>query len=120
MTHSYKAAGFLLSLAATLSALPSQAEDITRQQAEALMQQCQTERQQNLAPLKTQAIDDCVNVKNKDRAYCERYYQDMGEKYADGRKGPGMFWSLPVCEKAIKAEKYFKQNPGKKTYKTSE
>ena len=80
-----------------------------------LMQKCQSERERNIAPLKEQAIDDCVNKKRKDQDYCERYYRNYGVGNARGTQ-PGMFWGLPVCEKAVTAQKYFKMNPGKQVY----
>jgi hypothetical protein len=94
---------------------PAVAEEITRQGAEALMQQCQSERQENIAPLKAQAIDDCINKQRRDREHCEQHNRNYGERTAGGRL-PGMFWGLPVCENAVAAEKYFRMNPGRQVY----
>ena len=70
------------------------AEDITRQRAEELLQECQSERARNIAPLREQAIDECINKKQKDRDYCERYYRNYGETTASGTRR-GMYWNLP-------------------------
>jgi len=91
------------------------AEDITRQQAEGLMRECQSERARNIAPLKQQAINDCINKQKKDKDYCETYNRDFGEGPAGGANR-GMFWGLPACEKAFNVEKYFRMNPGKEVY----
>jgi len=91
------------------------AEEITRQQLEELKQQCQSERERNIAPLKEQAIEDCINKEQKEQDYCGRYYRNLGEGPAGGTP-PGLFWGLPVCDRAFKAEKYFRMNPGKDVY----
>ena len=91
------------------------AADISRQEAEALMAECQSQRQQHIAPHKEKAIDDCINKQRRDKEYCERFYRSYGERTAGGTQ-PGMYWGLPVCEKAVEAERYFSMNPRKNTY----
>ena len=86
------------------------AGDIDRAGAEALMADSQRQRAENIAPLKEQAIEDCVARNVKDREACERYNQNYGERTRGGT-GPGMFWDLPVCQDAVAAEKYFQMNP---------
>ena len=93
----------------------SYAEEITRQGAEQLLQECQHQRQQQIAPLKQQEIEGCINNGRGDREYCERYNRDFGEGSAGGVPR-GMFWNLPECEAWWAADKYFKVNPGSKTY----
>ena len=65
--------------------------------------------------LKEQAINDCINKQRKNKDYCERYYRNFGEG-PSGRTKHGMFWGLPVCDQAFKAEKYFRMNPSKQVY----
>ena len=91
------------------------AEEITREGAEQLLQECQYQRQRNIAPLKDQAIEDCVNKRSGDREYCERYNRNFGERTAGGTQR-GLFWNLPECEAWWAADKYFKMNPSSKTY----
>lgn len=86
------------------------AETIDRAQAEGLMAGCRKLRQEKIAPLKAQAIDDCVTKEEKDAEYCERYYRNYGETTTGGAR-QGMFWDLPQCRKAIEADKYFKMYP---------
>jgi hypothetical protein len=91
------------------------AEEITRAGAEQLLQQCQNQRQQHIAPLKEQEIENCINKGRGDREYCERYNKSFGEGMAGGIQ-QGMFWSLPECEAWWAADKYFKMNPRSQTY----
>ena len=106
---------FTVCLVCALVSSFSFAEEITRQQLEELKQECQSERERNIEPLKEQAIEDCINSDGKEQDYCERYYRNLGEGPAGGTQ-PGLFWGLPVCERAFKAEKYFRMNPGKEVY----
>ena len=89
--------------------------EITRSQAEELLQQCQAQRQENIAPLKQEAIEDCVTRQRRDRAYCERFNQNYGERTVTGAQR-GMFWDLPVCMQAVDAQNYFKRYPSRQVY----
>ena len=91
------------------------AQDITRDQAQQLLAQCETERAEKIAPLKAQAIKDCVESQRKAQDDCERHNRNYGQRTAAGT-GPGMFWELPVCEQAIKLERYFMLYPGRQVY----
>jgi len=91
------------------------AKEIDRAEAEALMAECQRQRAEKIAPLKKQAVEDCVARNLRDRESCERYNRNYGERTHGGTR-PGMFWNLPVCEEAIAAEKYFKMNPGREMF----
>lgn len=108
----------VLGVTALSFSLPLIAAEITREQAVDLMTECQAQRQQEIAPLKAQAIDDCINVKRKDKDYCERFNENFGEnrRTANGVR-PGLFWDLPVCEEAMAAKRYFRQNPSRNVYK---
>ena len=90
-------------------------ENISRDSVDDLLQECQRQRQENIAPMKAQAIDDCVNMDRKDPEYCERYYRNYGERTHGGTR-PGMFWNLPECEKAVAADQYFKMHPAANEY----
>lgn len=96
------------------------AREISAEQAPGLMEECQQQRQQQIAPLKAQAIDDCINVQRKDEAYCERFNATYGQggTTASGGRRPGMFWDLPICEEAMAAKRYFRQNPDRRTFNT--
>ena len=91
------------------------AVEISRQQAEALMLNCQLQREQQIKPLRQQAIEDCITAQTGDREQCERRHRAFGARPASGKE-PGLFWELPLCEIAIAAERFFKTNPGREVY----
>ena len=93
-------------------------EEITRDGALELMEECQKQRKENIAPLREQAIEDCVTNKRRDREQCERFNRTFGNARprAGGGMIPGMFWEIPVCEQAVAAEEYFKMNPSRRVY----
>lgn len=90
-------------------------EDITRQQAAELMEECRAQRQLSIEPLRKQAIDDCINRQLRDEAYCERFHRNFGERSPTGTV-QAMFWDLPICEQAVAADNYFKKYPGRRVY----
>ena len=94
------------------------AKEITRGDALELMETCQTQRQENIAPLREQAIEDCVTRQGRDREHCESFNRTFGNarRRGNGTMIPGMFWDLPVCEKAVAAERYFRMNPSSRVY----
>jgi len=67
---------------------------LRRDEAESLMQECQRQRQLNIAPLKEQAIEDCVNKQRRDCEYCKRHNRNFGERRAGGTLH-GMFLGAP-------------------------
>ena len=109
---------FLIGLATLILSGAAFAEEITPDGALELMEECQKQREENIAPLREQAIEDCVANKGRDREYCESYNRTFGNARprAGGGMIPGMFWGLPVCEKAVAAEKHFKMNPSSRSY----
>ena len=94
------------------------AEEITRDKASELMDECQMQREENIAPLREQAIEDCVTKQRRDREYCERFNRTFGNARprGNGTMIPGLFWDLPVCQKADAADRFFRANPGRQTY----
>ena len=94
------------------------ANEITRDGAVELMQECQEQREENIAPLREQAIEDCVTNKGRDREYCERFNRTFGNARprAGGGMIPGMFWELPDCQNADAAQRFFRMNPGRQVY----
>jgi hypothetical protein len=95
------------------------ATEITRDEALELMEECQEQREENIAPLREQAIEDCVSKKRGDRAHCENFNRTFGNARprAGGGMIPGLHWELPVCEQAVAAERFFRMNPGRRVYK---
>ena len=97
------------------------AEEITRDEALEVMEECQKQREENIAPLREQAIEDCVTKQRRDREYCERFNRTFGNARPRGNGSmiPGLFWDLPVCQKADAADRYFRANPGRQIYTSS-
>jgi hypothetical protein len=94
------------------------ARDITREGALALTEECQVQREENIAPLRAQAIEDCVTIRRRDREYCERFNRTFGNPRpnANGGMTRGLFWELPVCQQASAAERFFRINPSRQVY----
>jgi hypothetical protein len=94
-----------------------QAGEIKRSEFDAAMAECQSERQRNIEPLRQQEIERCVDGRRGDREYCERFNRDFGEliQTPNGMM-PGLFWDLPICERAYAAERHFRMNPRSNSY----
>ncbi len=94
------------------------AREITRDEALALTGECQRQREENIAPLREQAIEDCVTNRRRDQEYCERFNRTFGNARprAGGGMIPGMFWELPDCQNAFAAQRYFRMNPSRQSY----
>jgi len=92
-----KRLGFAIFFIFTLMASDISANNRTAEQQQ-LDQACEAAREQKLAPLRRQYIDECVQKQKKDRAYCERFYSDYGAQ--SGRRAP-LFYDLPECVKAF-------------------
>jgi hypothetical protein len=88
----------------------SYAGEVTREGAVELMEECQRQRQINIAPLRDEAIENCVTNQRRDREFCERHNRNFGERRSGGTV-VGMFWGLPECEQALAAERHFRMNP---------
>ena len=76
-------------------------DDIARQQQE-LDAICEAEREKRIAPMREEAIEECVTVQGKDRDYCTRFYRDFGERAGDR---PAFFYDLPECVAAFEFKK---------------
>ena len=91
------------------------AEEIHRDELDAWMEECQRQREENIAPLREEAIENCVTNQRRDREACERHNANFGERRQGGTM-PGLFWHLPVCEQAVAADRYFRMNPRRDTF----
>lgn len=104
-------------LATALFATSVLAQEINREDAVELMEWCQRERAQKIAPLKAEAIEQCVEERGFDRDNCERRNSRYGE-VRQGKDGtvPGLFWDSELCLSALDANRYFRRNPRANTY----
>ena len=67
---------------------------------------CAAAREMKLAPLRQQYVEECIEKQKKDRAYCERFYSDYGNR--TGNK-PALFYDLPECVEAFNYQKSYRQ-----------
>jgi hypothetical protein len=68
---------------------------------------CEQARQRKIAPLREKMIRECVdNEQRPDRASCERFYADYGER--TGSQDP-LFYDLPECVKAHEYRRSYRQ-----------
>ena len=69
---------------------------------------CEAARERELAPLREQYIEECVQTKLKrSREACEQFYSDFGAQ--SGNRAP-LFYDLPECVKAFE----FRENSSRR------
>jgi len=90
---------FLIIVLILLAASPALGDEArTAKQAE-LDAACEAARQEKLAPIRKQYVEECVaNKELPSLEECERFYADYGER--TGRKAP-LFYDLPECVAAF-------------------
>ena len=60
---------------------------------------CEQAREKQLAPMRAQFVEECVeNKQQRDRKACETFYADFGAQ--SGRRAP-LFYDLPECVEAF-------------------
>jgi hypothetical protein len=75
------------------------ADDAHEAKQDELDAQCEAAREAEIAPERAAAVEDCVRDKQKeDRAACERFYRDYGER--SGHR-PALYYDLPECVAAM-------------------
>ena len=74
--------------------------DRAREQKQAKLDAvCEQVREQRLAPMRAQFVEECVqNKEQSDRKACETFYADFGAQ--SGRRAP-LFYDLPECVEAF-------------------
>jgi hypothetical protein len=72
-----------------------------------LEQACEEAREARLKPMREAEIKRCIEEQNKDPAYCQRYWSDLGnaQKLPNGRYQPRKFDDLPECVAAQEARR---------------
>ena len=74
-----------------------------------LQQRCEQAREAKIAPMRQEAIEECMknNTRRRDvKEYCERFYSDFGQggRTASGHFRQPMFNDLPECKAYREAE----------------
>ena len=67
---------------------------------------CEMAREQKLAPLRQQLIEQCVWQRQGDLAWCEWYFRDYGAQA--GRRAP-LFYDLPECIEAFEYRRSYRR-----------
>ena len=67
---------------------------------------CAWARQQELAPLRDEYIQECIEESWRDAEQCERFYSDYGNR--TGRRAP-LFYDLPECIEAFEFRKSYRR-----------
>ncbi len=67
---------------------------------------CEVARENKLAPLRQQHVEECVKKERSDRSYCDDFYRDYGAR--SGNRAP-LFYDLPKCEDAFKYRNSYRQ-----------
>ena len=86
---------------------------------EQLRQRCEAAREAMIAPLREQAIRDCVSRprSTQTRAQCEAFYRDFGQ--GGGTVGGGfrapMFIDLPECQEYFAAQDWQNQQNNRRS-----
>lgn len=82
-------------------AVPAQAASESDREAKQakLDEACEQAREQKLAPLRAQFVEECVREKHQSsREACEAFYADYGAR--SGNRAP-LFYDLPECVEAF-------------------
>ena len=74
-----------------------------------LQQRCEQAREMRIAPLRQDAIDECITNNPRRRNvedYCQRFYSDFGQGGVTqtGHRRQPMFNDLPECQEYREAE----------------
>ena len=113
-----KSSVVLFSLLLLIVSQSAFSEEITREDAELLMENCMEQRKELLAPEREEAIEWCVEKRRRSREYCESYHRTYGARRyrANGTWQPALYFDLPDCVKALEAQRYFRMNPSRRVY----
>lgn len=97
---SLKTSHILLSLLFLIIISSDALADRARDQKQAKLDAvCEQAREKQLAPMRAQFVEECVqNKEQSDRKACETFYADFGAQ--SGRRAP-LFYDLPECVEAF-------------------
>ena len=87
---------FLFLIITTVDAVADRKRDQKQAKLDAV---CEQVREKQLAPMRAQFVEECVqNKEQADRKACETFYADFGAQ--SGRRAP-LFYDLPECVEAF-------------------
>ena len=89
----------LILLFLTITSVDAAADRKRDQEQARLDAVCEQVREKQLAPMRAQFVEECVqNKEQADRKACETFYADFGAQ--SGRRAP-LFYDLPECVEAF-------------------
>ena len=89
----------MILLVLTITAVDAVADRKRDQEQARLDAACEQVREKQLAPMRAQFVEECVqNKEQADRKACETFYADFGAQ--SGRRAP-LFYDLPECVEAF-------------------
>jgi hypothetical protein len=89
----------LILLVLTITSVDAVADRKRDQEQARLDAVCEQVREKQLAPMRAQFVEECVqNKEQADRKACETFYADFGAQ--SGRRAP-LFYDLPECVEAF-------------------
>jgi len=89
----------LILLVLTITSVDVVADRKRDQEQARLDAACEQVREKQLAPMRAQFVEECVqNKEQADRKACETFYADFGAQ--SGRRAP-LFYDLPECVEAF-------------------
>lgn len=107
MKHMHAVSILLIALASfTAQADKMLTKEEIRNKLDELNAACEQARENKLAPLRAQYIEECVSKQRRDRDYCQRFYADYGAR--SGNRPP-LFLDLPECVEAFEFQKAHKE-----------
>jgi len=96
LKNSHILLSFLLLIIINSDVLADRARDQKQTKLDAV---CEQAREKQLAPMRAQFVEECVqNKEQSDRKACEAFYADFGAQ--SGRRAP-LFYDLPECVEAF-------------------
>ena len=103
----------LVAVFVAVSARTAWPRHLTEVQVKALEATCEAVREARIAPLREQAIKECIAQPRSDPAFCRAHFKDFGEPrlLESGRVLPRMFHDLPECTQAWEARQHFNLYP---------
>jgi hypothetical protein len=103
----------LISGLAAVCAGTAAASHLTEQQVTALESTCEKSREAQIAPLREQAIKDCIAQSRSDPAFCRQHFKDFGDarQLGSGRVQPRMLHNILDCASADEARRHYQLNP---------
>jgi hypothetical protein len=104
--------GLTALLLLTVQLVWSEPSRLTDEYVAELQDQCEARRSEELAPIRAQKTQACIEQQLKTPDHCKRYYRTYGNTTAGPGGGmyQGYFYDLPECQRWIEAREQLHQS----------